>query len=169
MSDYPVPYALPDDTPEKAPMPAFDPNGANYFDMFAPTYYNLDTVQALTKEGGGKLLLQVKSVDVEYVYDPSKGEDSGDWRPVVSFVGGGPKLVLNQTRSKVMMNASRSIHVGEWQRVGWLELWAGIENGHAQILIAPAEQPRDVQRDGSADGNGEQAQTIDELNEELFG
>jgi len=26
-------------------MPTFDPNNANYFDMFAPQYYNLDTVQ----------------------------------------------------------------------------------------------------------------------------
>ena len=40
-------YPIPENTPEKAPLLAFDTQAANYFDLFAPQYYNLDTVQAL--------------------------------------------------------------------------------------------------------------------------
>lgn len=160
-----VPYTLPDNTPEKAPMPDFNPGDANYFDMFAPQYYNLDTVQALMKEGGGPLLLQVERVAVEYVYNPERGEDSGDWKPVVHFVGNGPCLVLNQTRAKVLMQATRSIQVNQWQRVGWLEVSAGIDNGRAQIVIAPASPPPG-QPQPSQNGKGPD---IDELNDMLFG
>lgn len=165
-----VAHALPSNTPDKAPMPAFDPTGANYFDMFAPQYYNLETVQALVKEGGGPLLLQVESVDVEYVYNPEHGEDSGEWKPVVHFVGNGPALVLNQTRAKVLMKATRSIHVRDWKRVGWLELEAGIESGNAQLLITPANLPGDLRNHGVAEtGDRGGKSVIDEINEELFG
>ena len=171
MSDLPsVAYVLPGNTPEKAPMPAFDPREANYFDMFAPQYYNLETVQALMKEGGGPLLLEVENVAVEYVYNPERGEDSGEWKPVIHFVGGGPALVLNQTRAKVLMKATRSIHVGDWQRVGWLEVAAGIDNGKAQLVIAPASAPGEATHSSAnsvGDNGGKTA--IDELNEELFG
>jgi hypothetical protein len=171
MSDLPsVTYVLPGNTPEKAPMPAFDPIEANYFDMFAPQYYNLETVQALMKEGGGPLLLEVENVAVEYVYNPERGEDSGEWKPVVHFVGGGPALVLNQTRAKVLMKTTRSIHVGDWQRVGWLEVAAGIDNGKAQLVISPASAPGEATHSSAnsvGDNGGKTA--IDELNEELFG
>ena len=171
MSDLPsVAYVLPGNTPEKAPMPAFDPIEANYFDMFAPQYYNLETVQALMKEGGGPLLLEVENVAVEYVYNPERGEDSGEWKPVIHFVGGGPALVLNQTRAKVLMKATRSIHVGDWQRVGWLEVAAGIDNGKAQLVIVPANAPGEVTHSSAnsvGDNGGKTA--IDELNEEHFG
>ncbi len=68
-------------------------------------------------------------MDVEYVYNPEHGEDSGEWKPVVHFVGSGPALVLNQTRAKVLMKATRSIHVDDWQRVGWLELRPVLRTG----------------------------------------
>ena len=171
MSDLPtVTYVLPGNTPDKAPMPAFDPMEANYFDMFAPQYFNLETVQALTKEGGGPLLLEVENVAVEYVYNPEHGEDSGEWKPVVHFVGGGPALVLNQTRAKVLMKATRSIHVTEWQRVGWLEVAAGIENGKAQLVIAPTSPPGEASQSGvnTTSENGGKSK-IEQLNEELFG
>ena len=171
MSDLPtVSYVLPANTPEKAPMPIFDPGDANYFDMFAPQYYNLETVQALMKEGGGPLLLQVERVAVEYVYNPERGEDSGEWKPIVHFVGGGPALVLNQTRAKVLMNATRSIHVVDWQRVGWIEVAAGIESGKAQLVISQANAPRELPKrnEVAASDNGDES-AIDVLNEELFG
>ena len=171
MSNLPtVAYALPGNTPDKAPMPDFDPKEANYFDMFAPQYYNLETVQALMKEGGGPLLLQVEQVIVEYVYNPEHGEDSGEWKPVVHFVGSGPALVLNQTRAKVLMKATRSIHVDDWQRVGWLELAAGIENGKAQLVIAPSDAPGEATNASAVTASGNGSKTaIDDLNEELFG
>jgi hypothetical protein len=167
MSDLPATTVqLPANTPEKAPLPAFNPAEANYFDMFAPQYYNLETVQALEKEGGGPLLLEVDRVAVEYIYNPEHGEDSGDWKPVVHFEGNGPALVINQTRAKVLMKASRSIHVNEWHRVGWLEVSAGIENGQAQIVIAPADGPGDENGQGP---NDDPMATVDQINEELFG
>ena len=168
MSQLTTTFDLPAKTPEKAPIPAFDPGDANYFDMFAPQYYN--PVQALMKEGGGPLLLQVENVAVEYVYNPEHGEDSGEWKPVVHFLSDGPALVLNQTRAKVLMKATRSIHVGDWQRVGWLEVAAGIENGKAQLVIVPSDAPGEATHasaDSSGDNGGNTA--IDELNEELFG
>jgi hypothetical protein len=161
-----APYRLPDNTPNKAPLPAFDPASANYFDMFAPQYYNLETVQALTREGGGPLLLQIERVDVEYVYNPERGEDSGEWKPVIHFMGGGPALVVNQTRAKVLMNAARSIHVGEWARAGWLEVSAGIENGQAQIVIAPNTV---LQQSDGAEQPAKGMTTVDAINDELFG
>ena len=170
MSQLTTTFDLPENTPENAPMPAFDPGEANYFDMFSPQYYNLETVQALMKEGGGPLLLQVEQVAVEYVYNPEHGEDSGDWKPVVHFLGNGPALVLNQTRAKTLMKATRSIHVEDWQRVGWLEVAAGIENGNAQLVITPSIAPGEATHSGAVtagDNGGEMA--IDELNEELFG
>lgn len=160
-------YPVPANTPVKAPAPLFDPEDANYFDMFAPQYYNLETVQALMREGGGPLLRQVERVAVEYVFNPERGEDSGEWKPVIHFVGNGPALVMNQTRAKVLMNASRSIHVNEWHRVGWLEVSAGIENGQAQIVITPANPPQGTEP--SATGDNGRASALDEVNELLFG
>jgi hypothetical protein len=160
------PYQLPENTPEKAPMPAFDPGKANYFDMFAPQYYNLETVQALMNEGGGPLLLEVDRVVVEYVFNPERGEDSGDWKPVIYFKNGGPALVVNQTRAKVLMKAANSIHVDEWHRAGWLEASAGIENGQAQIVIAPSSV--DTSKSDS-DPMADAKAKVDEINEVLFG
>jgi len=167
MSNLPVTtFDLPANTPEKAPIPAFDPNDANFYDMFSPQYYNLDTVQALMLEGGGPLLLEMDRVNVEYVYNPERGEDSGEWKPIIHFKGGGPALVVNQTRAKVLMKAAGSIRVQEWHRVGWLEMAAGIENGQAQIVI----QPSSVQAGGSeADPGNNGSHDLDKLNEELFG
>ena len=159
-------FVLPENTPEKAPMPCFDPRNATYFDMFAPNYYNLETVQALTQEGGGPLLLQVEQITVEYVYNPERGEESGEWKPVIYFVGDGPSLVVNQTRAKVLMNATGSIRVHECANVNWLEVSVGIENGQAQIVIRPSDgpvaQPVPV---GSPNGQGD----LSDINEVLFG
>lgn len=160
-------FPVPANTPVKAPAPLFNPQDANYFDMFAPQYYNMETVQALMREGGGPLLRQVERVGVEYVFNPERGEDSGEWKPVIHFIGNGPALVVNQTRAKVLMNASRSIHVNEWHRVGWLEISAGIENGQAQIVITPANPPQDASPSAGS-GNG-QASALVEVNELLFG
>lgn len=160
-------YPVPAHTPVKAPAPLFDPQDANYFDMFAPQYYNLETVQALMREGGGPLLREVERVAVEYVFNPERGEDSGEWKPVIHFVGNGPALVVNQTRAKVLMNASRSIHVNEWHRVGWLEVSVGIENGQAQIVITPANPPSGTEP--SATGGNGRANALDEVNDLLFG
>ena len=159
-------YPVPANTPAKAPVPLFNPQDANYFDMFAPQYYNLETVQALMREGGGPLLRQVERVAVEYVFNPERGEDSGEWKPVIHFVGNGPALVLNQTRAKALMNASRSIHVNEWHRVGWLEVSVGIENGQAQIVITPANPPAGTE--SSATGGNGRASALDEVNDLLF-
>jgi len=159
-------YPVPANTPAKAPLPLFNPQDANYFDMFAPQYYNLETVQALMREGGGPLLRQVERVAVEYVFNPERGEDSGEWKPVIHFVGNGPALVLNQTRAKALMNASRSIHVNEWHRVGWLEVSVGIENGQAQIVITPANPPPGT--DPSTTGGNGRASALDEVNDLLF-
>jgi len=158
---------VPANTPVKAPAPLFDPQDANYFDMFAPQYYNLETVQALMREGGGPLLREVERVAVEYVFNPERGEDSGEWKPVIHFVGNGPALVVNQTRAKVLMNASRSIHVNEWHRVGWLEVSVGIENGQAQIVITPWNPPPGT--DPSTTGGNGRANALDEVNDLLFG
>lgn len=166
MSNLPTPFDLPANTPDKAPVPAFNPRDASYYDMFAPQYFNLDTVQALMKEGGGPLMLEVDKVKVEYVYNPEHGEDSGQWKPVIYFKGSGPALVVNQTRAKVLMNASRSIRVKDWHRVGWLEVSAGIENGQAQIVIQPSSVPNmDGTPSQGEDGNFD----LDRLNEEIFG
>ena len=160
-------YPVPANTPVKAPAPVFDPQDANYFDMFAPQYYNLETVQALMREGGGPLLREVERVAVEYVFNPERGEDSGEWKPVIHFVGNGPALVVNQTRAKVLMNASRSIHVNEWHRVGWLEVSVGIENGQAQIEITPAKPQSGT--DPSVTGGNGRTGALDEVNDLLFG
>lgn len=167
MSNLPVTTLdLPGNTPETAPIPAFDPSDANFYDMFAPQYYNLDTVQALMEEGGGPLLLEMDRVNVEYVYNPERGEDSGEWKPVIHFKGGGPLLVVNQTRAKVLMKAAGSIRVKEWTRVGWLEMAAGIENGQAQIVIQPSSVPAGESE--AVPGNDDNSD-LDKLNEELFG
>jgi hypothetical protein len=161
-------FVLPENTPAKAPLPTFDPSEANYFDMFAPQYYNLDTLQALMREGGGPLLLQVERVAVEYIYNPEHGEDSGDWKPVIYFAGSGPALVVNQTRAKVLMKATGSIHVKDWRSVGWLEVAAAIENGQAQIVIAPARMPSDHNVLGEVPTTEDGHLDVDALNEELF-
>jgi len=169
MTNLPVKtYPLPENTPEKAPLPAFDPSDANYFDMFAPQFYNLETMQALMKEGGGPLLLEVESVAVEYVFNPEKGEESGEWKPVIHFTNGGPALVVNRTRARTLMEATGSIRVNEWARVGWLEVAAGIENGQAQIVLRPSSG-----LSGNGEAGPENAKLedleLDELNEALFG
>ena len=160
-------YPVPANTPAKAPVPSFNPQDANYFDMFAPQYYNLETVQALMREGGGPLLRQVERVAVEYVFNPERGEDSGEWKPVIHFIGNGPALVVNQTRAKVLMKAARSIHVKDWHRVGWLEIAVGIENGQAQIVLTPAN-PSAGQSPSTGDDNG-RTSALDEVGELLFG
>lgn len=153
---------LPPNTPLDAPLPNFDLAKATFFDLFLPSYYNLEVIEALTRKNGGSISLEVESVHIEYLENPKTGK--GDWKPVVRFVGDGPALALNQTRARILVKATNSIEVSDWHKVGWLKLWAGVDSGRYQILIDVAQPPNQKQPTPP-----KSPPSVDEINEALYG
>ena len=158
------------DVPDKAPPPSFDLTNPDltFVDLFPENFYSLEGLQAITDEMGGPLVLTVASASIEYIYNPEKGEDSGQWKPVLSFAEATTKLVLNKTRARVVMQLAGSPLIRNWHNIGSIAIKPGIVDGKAQIQILRPPK-RTQQPTPRKNGKAVDDKSIDELNQELFG
>jgi hypothetical protein len=140
--------------PMEAPKPGFDLGNPDLsiIDLFPENFFSMDGLQAiLDVEAGHSVALTVAACHIEYVFDPAKGEASGEWKPVLSFEETGTKLILNKTRAQVAQQLTGSPLVRAWAGLGQISIRPGIKDGHAQILLEPLRRAR-------ANGNGRKAE-----------
>jgi hypothetical protein len=150
--------------PETAPAPTFDLDNPKltFVNLFPENFFSLEGLQLIVDEGGGPLVLTVSGCTVEYVYNPENGENSGSWKPCLSFNEVPTRLVLNKTRARAVMDLVRSPFVRDWGGIGQIANKPAIKDGHAQIVI---ESVPENGRKGSRKKNGDV--DLDALNEEL--
>jgi hypothetical protein len=151
------------DVPRAAPEPQFDlaDPDLNFADVFPENFFSLEGLQTIVDEIGGPLVLTATACTVEYVFNPEKGENSGEWRPVLSFEETDTKLVLNKTRGRTVMQLARSPLVKNWGKIGRVAIRPAIRDGHAQIVIEPAPAEKEPAR-----SDGEPVD-VDTINQEL--
>lgn len=143
--------------PDVAPAPQMDLTSPtlSYDDVLPSNFFSMEDLQIWLEERGAESrVLTVAGASVEFVYDPEKGETTGDWKPCLSFVETGTMLVINKTRGQQLKRLAKSPFMRDWARVGRIAIKPGIGNGKAQIVIAA------VPEDAAAD--------LADLNKELF-
>lgn len=153
--------------PDKAPPAQMDLNNVNlsFDDVLPSNYFSMEDLDIwLSERNAESRILTVAGCTVEYVYDPEKGEDSGDWKPCLSFEETATMLVINKSRGQQLKRLAHSPFLRHWANVGQIAIKPGIANGKAQIVIT------------AVPGDGEQGGTrpvdeddLESLNEELFG
>ena len=163
-------FAPVNDVPDKAPAPQVDWTNPDlsFDDVLPSNYFSMEELALWLEERGAESrILTVTSCTIEYVYDPEKGEASGDYKPCLSFEETATMLVINKTRGMQLKRRTRSPFLREWARAGLIAIKPGIANGKAQIILV------DVPQNGSGDfGKTKKAfanMSDDEFNDELFG
>lgn len=127
--------------PDKAPAPQMDLTNPNlsYDDVLPSNYFSMEELeQWLEERNAESRILTVTGCTVEFVYDPEKGEASGDWKPCLSFAETATMLVINKTRGMQMKKVTGSPFLKEWAKASQIAIKPGIANGKAQIVIAAA-------------------------------
>lgn len=130
------------DVPDKAPVPKFDPSNPNLtFDDVQPAnYFSMEALEEwLTERGAEARILTVSGASTEFVYDPEKGEESGRWKPCLSFEETDSLLVINVSRNQQMKKITKSPFLRDWANVGQVAIKPGIANGKAQIVITAVD------------------------------
>ncbi len=151
------------DVPDKAPVPTMDLDNPNlsFDDVLPSNYFSMERLQEWLEEREAESrILNVTGASVEFVYDPEKGIETGEWKPCLSFEETDTMLVINVTRGQQLKKMTGSPFMKDWARVGQVALKPGIGNGKAQIVFAAIPG-----------GNGRKPLTDEEdakLNEELF-
>ena len=72
------------EVPEKAPAPKVDFNNPHlsYDDVLPSAYFSMADLELwLEERDADSRILTVTGCSMEYVYDPEKGIESGDWKP----------------------------------------------------------------------------------------
>ena len=126
------------DVPDKAPKPQMDLDNPNlsFDDVLPSNYFSMEDLQIwLDEREAESRILTVTGASIEYVYDPEKGEESGDWKPCLSFAETGTMLVVNKSRGQQLKKLTNSPFLKEWATVGQVAVKPGIANGKAQIVI----------------------------------
>jgi hypothetical protein len=144
------------DVPTKAHAPQMDLSNPNlsFDDVLPANYFSMEDLEIWLEERNAESrILTVTGCSVEYVYDPEKGEETGDWKPCLSFAETGAMLVINKSRGQQLKKLTRSPFLKDWENVGQIAIKPGIANGKAQIIIQSLPSNIDS----------------DELNEQLFG
>lgn len=169
-----VSFAPTQDVPNNAPPMQLDINNPmlSYDDVLPSNYFSMEDLQIwLDERQATSRILRVIGCTVEYVYDPEKGEETGEWKPCLHFADTGTLLVINRTRGQQLKRISKSPFLKDWSTVGEIAIKPGIGNGKAQIIIerAPDADP-DWAKDAVEPANTDmEDMPLDELNEELFG
>lgn len=126
------------DVPDKAPPPPVDLGNPNlsFDDVLPANFFSMERLQDwLDERDAESRVLTVAGASVEYVYDPEKGEHTGEWKPCLSFAETGTMLVINVTRGKQLKRLTGSPFMREWAKAGRITIKPGIADGHAQIVI----------------------------------
>lgn len=137
------------DVPDKAPAPQLDLTNPNlaFDDVLPSNYFSMEDLELWLEERGGESrILTVTGCTLEYVYDPEKGVESGDWKPCLSFEETATMLVVNKTRGMQLKKLTSSPFLRDWATVGQIAIKPGIGNGKAQIIITavPTMTSQDV-------------------------
>jgi hypothetical protein len=162
----PVAFHPVNDVPDKAPTPQMDLDNPHlsFDDVLPSNYFSMEDLEIWLEERDAESrILTVTGCSVEYVYDPERGEESGDWKPCLSFAETGTMLVINKSRGQQLKKLTNSPFLQAWVQVGQIAIKPGIANGKAQIVITPTPTNATGKADTSANGK-----TVDEINEELF-
>jgi hypothetical protein len=143
-----------------------DPN-LSFDDVLPANYFSMEDLQIwLDERGAESRILTVTSLTMEYVYDPEKGEATGEWKPCMQFAETGTMLVINKTRGQQLKRMTGSPYLRDWASAGAVAIKPGIGNGKAQIVftaIPAATAAPEPQGDSMAD------EPLEDLNDELFG
>lgn len=145
--------------PDAAPMPHFDLNDPELtmMDVFAPNFFNGQTVTDIYEETGGWPVYTVIACNIEPIYNGREDKDGKktEFKPVLTFAETAIRLVLNVTRASVIARAVKSKRIVDFAAVGKLELSVpgGLNaKGEGEIVIRRV-----------------MSKTVEEINEELFG
>ena len=129
------------DVPDKAPAPQLnldDPNLA-FDDVLPSNYFSMEDLELWLEERSAESrILTVIGCTLEYVHDPEKGVESGDWKPCLSFEETATMLVVNKSRGMQLKKLTNSPFLRDWAKAGRIAIRPGIANGKAQIVIAAA-------------------------------
>jgi hypothetical protein len=124
--------------PDKAPAPQMDLTNPNlsYDDVLPSNYFSMEELEIwLAERDAESRILTVTGCTMEYVYDPEKGETTGEWKPCLSFAETATMLVINKTRGMQLKKLTGSPFLKDWVKVGAIAIKPGIANGKAQIVI----------------------------------
>lgn len=159
--------------PDKAPalkIDIFNPD-LSFDDVLPSNYFSMERLNEWLEEREAESrILTVAGASMEFVYDPEKGIEAGEWKPCLSFEETETLLVINLSRGQQLKKMTGSPFVRDWTTIGQVAIKPGIANGKAQIVFAPIP--------GQGKGNGNGKRTVDpdlakksaqELNEDLFG
>ena len=125
--------------PDKAPAPQMDLSNPNlsFDDVLPSNYFSMEELEVWLEERNAESrVLTVTGCTMEYVYDPEKGEATGDWKPCLSFAETATMLVINKTRGMQLKKLTNSPFLKEWANAGRIAIKPGIANGKAQIIIS---------------------------------
>lgn len=127
------------DVPDKAPAPPMnlaDPHLA-FDDVLPANFFSMERLQEwLAERGAESRILTVIGASVEFVYDPEKGVETGEWKPCLSFEETATMLVINVSRGKQLKKLTNSPFMQDWANIGRVSIRPGIADGKAQIVIS---------------------------------
>jgi hypothetical protein len=130
------------DVPDKAPAPKFDPTNPNltFEDVQPSNYFSMESLQEwLDERGGESRILTIVGASTEFVFDPEKGVETGQWKPCPSFEETDSLLVINVSRNQQLKKLTKSPFMRDWAKAGQIAIKPGIANGKAQIVIQPVD------------------------------
>ena len=160
---------IPASVPNNAPTPHFDPFDPELriSDVLVENYFNIENVQAAIKANDGiPPVFAFERVYSDFVYNPETGVQSGDWKLVVEFQATPTQLVLNRTRSSLLIQAAgtdKLAEINDRLRGTPFALDVQVMNGHQQVVLIFATP---------VDAKGvENLEPVDleEVNADLFG
>ncbi|MCO5191433.1 MAG: hypothetical protein M9941_10320 [Anaerolineae bacterium] len=157
------------DVPAKVPAPQFDLMNPDlsFDDVLPSNYFSMEALQTWLDDMGAEArLLTVTAITMEWVYDPEKGEETGDWKPCVHFAETPTMLVINKSRGEMFKRMASSPLLRDWANVGQIAMKPGVANGKAQIVIAPVTA-KSTSR--AATNDKSTSDFLAEVNDELFG
>jgi hypothetical protein len=155
------------DVPSKAPAPLLDLSNPNlsFDDLFPSNYFSMEDLDAWLREYDAESrVLTVTGGTIEYVYDPEKGEETGEYKFCLSFAEVPTMLVINKSRGQQLRQMTGSPFPRVWITVGRIAIKPGISNGKAQIIITAVPGSDPVPANGSGkDWNSHTDNEIDEM------
>lgn len=164
-------FAPINDVPDKAPAPQMDLGNPNlsFDDVLSSNFFSMEDLQIwLDERRAESRVLTVTRCSMEYLYDPERGEETGTWKPCLSFAETGTMLVINKSRGQQLKKRTQSPFLKDWAKVGQIAIKPGIANGKAQIVLVNVPQngtPPNVGQTKEAFTN----MSDEEFNDELFG
>lgn len=110
-------YEVPADAP-KPPMDLANPH-LSFDDVLPSNYFSMEDLQIWLEEREAvSRVLTVSRCNVEYVYDPEKGVESGSWKPCLHFDETTTTLVINKSRGQQLKKLAKSPLLAAWGKVG---------------------------------------------------